>query len=73
MLCGSICLSRYVADNIEVMRAGLDGGQIPPRATLEGVADTLRPHIVETSHKVSCSSRSSNFLGRLTLRSTQID
>jgi uncharacterized protein (DUF885 family) len=40
--------SQYVAENIEVMRAGLDGGQIPPRATLEGVADTLRPHIVET-------------------------
>ena len=41
--------SRYVAENIEVMRAGLDGGQIPPRTTLGGVADTLRPHIVETS------------------------
>jgi uncharacterized protein (DUF885 family) len=29
------------------MRAGLKYGQIPPRVTLEGVADTLRPHIVD--------------------------
>ena len=38
---------KYVDDHIEVMRAGLRDGQIPARVTLEGLQDTIRPHIVE--------------------------
>ncbi len=38
---------RYVSDHIELMRTGLDEGQVPPRVTLDGVGDSLRPHIVQ--------------------------
>ena len=38
---------RYVSDHIELMHTGLDEGQIPPRVTLDGVSDSLRPHIVQ--------------------------
>jgi len=37
---------RFVDENIERMRSGLDGGQIPARVTLEGVSDSIHPHIV---------------------------
>lgn len=38
---------QYVDGHIEVMRAGLRAGQVPPRVTLEGVADSIRPHLVD--------------------------
>lgn len=37
---------RYVGENIERMRAGLDSGQIPAKITLEGVSESIHPHIV---------------------------
>jgi len=38
---------QYVADHIEVMRAGLDAGQVPPLVTLAGLEQTIAPHIVQ--------------------------
>lgn len=38
---------RFVEGHLEIMRTGLAEGQIPPRVTLEGVADSIRPHIVD--------------------------
>ncbi|MFZ6026672.1 MAG: DUF885 domain-containing protein [Chloroflexota bacterium] len=38
---------QYVDDHLEVMRAGLDEGQIPARATLLGLEETIRPHLVD--------------------------
>ena len=38
---------RYVEGHIEIMRLGLRDGQVPPRVTLAGVEDSLRPHIVD--------------------------
>lgn len=38
---------RYAEGHIEIMRTGLREGQVPPRLTLEGVADSLRSHLVE--------------------------
>ncbi len=38
---------RYIEGHLEIMRAGLRVGQIPPRVTLEGVSDSIRPHIVD--------------------------
>jgi uncharacterized protein (DUF885 family) len=38
---------RYVEGHLEIMRAGLREGQIPPRVTLEGVSDSIRSHIVD--------------------------
>jgi uncharacterized protein (DUF885 family) len=39
-------IKRHLEQQIEVMRAGLDDGQIPARATLEGVDDSLAAQIV---------------------------
>jgi len=36
----------YIDQNIERMRAGLDGNQVPARVTQEGVSDSIHPHIV---------------------------
>jgi uncharacterized protein (DUF885 family) len=38
---------QYVADHIEVMRTGLDAGQVPPRVTLIGLEKTIQPHLVD--------------------------
>jgi uncharacterized protein (DUF885 family) len=37
----------YFAENIDLMRLGLESGWIPPLATLEGIEESLVPHIVE--------------------------
>ncbi len=37
---------RFVDENIERMRTGLDNGQIPARVTLEGVSESIHPHVV---------------------------
>jgi uncharacterized protein (DUF885 family) len=42
---------QYVADHIEVMRTGLDEGQVPPRVTLDGLEKTISPHIVNDPAK----------------------
>ncbi|MFZ5923358.1 MAG: DUF885 domain-containing protein [Chloroflexota bacterium] len=39
-------IKRYMDGIIETMQAGLDGGQIPPRVTLEGVDQAIAVHIV---------------------------
>jgi len=39
-------VKRYLAEHIEVMRAGLDDGQIPARVTLEGVDESIAAQIV---------------------------
>ena len=39
-------LRRYFEQNIELMRLGLRTGYLPPRCILEGVADSIRQHIV---------------------------
>ncbi|MEW6094646.1 MAG: DUF885 domain-containing protein [Chloroflexota bacterium] len=38
---------RYVEGHLEIMRAGLREGQIPPRVTLDGISDSIRSHIVD--------------------------
>ncbi|MBN1918395.1 MAG: DUF885 domain-containing protein [Verrucomicrobia bacterium] len=38
--------SQYTDDHIEVMRAGMRDGQVPPGVTLDGVEKTIEPHIV---------------------------
>ncbi len=38
--------ARYSDDHIDLMRSGLLGGQIPPRCTLAGIPDQIRPLIV---------------------------
>ncbi len=38
-------VKRYMDEQIEVMRAGLDDGQIPARVTLEGVEDSIAAQI----------------------------
>ncbi|MBI4731015.1 MAG: DUF885 domain-containing protein [Chloroflexi bacterium] len=38
---------QYAEGHIEVMRTGIREGQIPPRVTIEGVADSIRPQIVD--------------------------
>ncbi len=37
----------YAEGHIELMRIGMRDGYAPPRAVLEGVADSLRAHVVE--------------------------
>jgi uncharacterized protein (DUF885 family) len=37
---------RYVADHIDLLRAGLRQGYLPPRVTLEGVAESVALHVV---------------------------
>jgi uncharacterized protein (DUF885 family) len=39
-------IKRYLDEHIEVMRAGLDDGQIPARVTLEGVDESIAAQIV---------------------------
>ncbi|MHA2101113.1 MAG: DUF885 family protein, partial [Candidatus Kariarchaeaceae archaeon] len=36
---------KFVDENIDLMKNGLRGGQIPPKVTLEGVVDSLNQHI----------------------------
>ncbi len=36
---------QYTEGHIEVMRTGIREGYLPPRVTLEGVADSIRPHL----------------------------
>lgn len=38
---------RYAKDHIQLMRAGIEAGQVLPAIVLEGVEKTLDPHIVE--------------------------
>jgi uncharacterized protein (DUF885 family) len=38
---------QYAAGHIEIMQAGIREGQIPPRVTLEGLADSIRPQLVD--------------------------
>jgi len=38
--------ARYCDDHIDLMRSGLSGGHIPPRCTLAGIPDQIRPLIV---------------------------
>jgi uncharacterized protein (DUF885 family) len=38
---------QYAAGHVEIMRAGLQQGQIPPRVTLEGVAEAIRAQLVQ--------------------------
>ena len=37
----------YVQGHIELMRAGMREGYVPARVVLEGIEDSIRPHIVE--------------------------
>jgi len=41
----------YVEGHIGVMRTGIREGYAPPRATLEGVEDAIRPHLVEEASR----------------------
>jgi uncharacterized protein (DUF885 family) len=38
---------QYTAGHIEIMQAGIRDGQIPPRVTLEGVAYSIRSHLMD--------------------------
>jgi uncharacterized protein (DUF885 family) len=39
-------IKRHLEQHIEIMRAGLDAGQIPARTTLEGVEESIGAHVV---------------------------
>lgn len=44
----------FVGEMIEVMRAGLDGGQIPPSVTLQGVEEQVRSFIMDDPEDHGC-------------------
>ncbi len=50
-----------VTEHIELLRGALDTGYVPARATLEGLADSLRPHVVEAPEQSQLYAPLGNF------------